>query len=74
MLNNIERVIMKFSLLDTVTLVEDLPQEGLLYGMIGVVVDIYHQPYEAYEIEFCDNSGRSIAQLALLANQLSKQT
>ena len=73
MSNNIERVIMKFSLLNTVTLVEDLPQDVLFCGMVGVVVDIYNQPYEAYEIEFCDNSGRTIAQLALLESQLSKQ-
>ena len=64
---------MKFSLLDTVALTEDLPQEGLLCGMVGAVVDVYYQPHEAYEVEFCDESGRTINQLALLANQLIKQ-
>ncbi len=64
---------MKFSLLDTVVLTEDLPQERLFCGMVGAIVDVYSQPNEAYEVEFCDNSGKTIAMLALLPNQLIKQ-
>ena len=64
---------MKFSLLDTVVLNEDLLMEGLSAGMVGAVVDVYCDPCEAYEIEFCDNLGKTIAMLALLPSQLNKQ-
>jgi hypothetical protein len=61
---------MIFSLFDVVTLTEDIPEEGLRAGMTGAVVDVYSKPVLAYEVEFCDSSGRTIAQLALLPNQL----
>lgn len=61
---------MKFSLFDVVVLAEDLPDEGLRAGMNGAVVDIYTQPREAYEVEFCDPAGRTLALLALLPDQL----
>jgi hypothetical protein len=61
---------MTFSLFDVVSLVQDLPVEGLHAGMIGAVIEVYTQPVPAYEVEFCDPSGRTIAQLALLPEQL----
>ena len=61
---------MVFSMFDVVTLVHDVPEKGLRAGMVGAVVDVYSVPVPAYEVEFCDTSGRTIAQLALFADQL----
>lgn len=61
---------MDFSLFDVVTLLQDLPEEGLHAGMRGAVVDVYTAPITAYEVEFCDALGRTIAQLALPPEQL----
>jgi hypothetical protein len=55
---------------DTVQLVVDLPDEGLTAGAIGAVVHIFEQPDVAYEVEFADAAGRTIAQLPLTAEQL----
>lgn len=61
---------MKFSLYDVVTLDVNLPDSGLTKGMIGTVVDVYSSPFEAYEIEFCDDQGQTIELLPLEAGQL----
>ncbi|GLU36048.1 MAG: DUF4926 domain-containing protein [Pigmentiphaga sp.] len=61
---------MKYKLFDVVVLNEDLSDEGLRAGMIGAVIDVYSQPVEGYEVEFCDEQGRTIAQLALSPDQL----
>jgi len=60
----------KYKLFDVVVLNEDLSDEGLRAGMIGAVIDVYSQPVEGYEVEFCDEQGRTIAQLALSPDQL----
>lgn len=64
---------MLFSLFDVVLLVEDIPEEKLKSGMIGVVIDIYTDPSPAYEVEFCDGDGKTIAQLALPSKMLKLQ-
>lgn len=61
---------MPFSLFDVVTLLQDLPEQGLHAGMRGAVIDVYTTPATAYEVEFCDTLGRTIAQLALSPEQL----
>lgn len=61
---------MTLSLFDVVTLLQDLPEEGLYAGMLGTVVDLHTTPIVAYEVEFCDDLGRTIAQLALHSEQL----
>jgi hypothetical protein len=61
---------MNFSLFDVVILANDMPNEGLHAGMKGAVIDIYTEPTTAYEVEFCDDEGRTIALLALSAEQL----
>lgn len=61
---------MRYSLLDVVVLAEDIPEDGLLAGMVGAVVDVYTAPIEAYEVEFCDPQGRTIALQAFLPDQL----
>ncbi|MBS9427515.1 MULTISPECIES: DUF4926 domain-containing protein [Photorhabdus] len=62
---------MKYSLFDVVILTSDIPERGLKTGMKGAIIDVYSEQEEAYEVEFCDEDGRTIDMLPLYANQLS---
>ena len=55
---------------DTVRLVIDLPDEGLTAGAVGAVVHVFDHPGRAYEVEFSDENGRTIAQLPLTSEQV----
>ena len=55
-------------LLDVVALTEDLPERGLTRGQVGTVVESLAP--NVYEVEFCDNDGRTYAMLPLRADQL----
>lgn len=57
----------KPQLLDVVALLADLPQHGLARGQVGTIVEVFD---EAYEVEFCDNDGKTHAELALEPEQL----
>jgi hypothetical protein len=61
---------MEFDLYKEVTLKEDLPEQGLKVGMRGFVIHIFDKPNRAYEVEFCNENGETIAQLALLPEQI----
>jgi tetratricopeptide (TPR) repeat protein len=50
---------MKASVLDTVELVEDVPEFNVRQGERAVVLDAYSEPEEAYDLEFVDNHGSS---------------
>jgi hypothetical protein len=63
---------MNFEIYDTVRLKADLPEMGLKAHAVGVVVAVFSNPNEAYEIEFCNDDGETIAELALLPEQLTK--
>ena len=52
-----------------IRLLEDLPSNGICSGHLGVIVAIFSEPEEAYEVEFCDDSGATIAQVALKPSQ-----
>ena len=65
---------MTFSLFDAVALIQDLPSEELHAGMVGAIVDVYTKPTPAYEVEFSDAYGKSIALLALLPEQIRPYT
>lgn len=54
---------------DIITLIIDMPKNNLKNGMKGTIIDTYSQPYEAYEVEFCEGEGRTVAQLALTLDQ-----
>lgn len=54
--------------LDVVALTADLPQNGLLRGQVGTVVETLAP--DVYEVEFSDDSGRTYAQTALRTSQL----
>ena len=61
--------IMKPDINTAIRLTADMPTESLKKGAIGVIVAIFTNPNEAYEVEFCDDNGESIAQVALLVDQ-----
>jgi len=55
-------------MLSVVALLEDLPEHGLVRGQVGTVVE-YLAP-GVYEVEFCDDNGRTYAMVSLKAEQL----
>lgn len=57
-----------FRLLDVVALTADIPQQSLVRGQVGTVVECLGPG--VYEVEFCDDEGRTYAQLAIPAEQL----
>ncbi len=46
-------------LLDVVALLVDKPEEGLVVGQVGTVVEVLAP--DVYEIEFLDSKGKTIA-------------
>ncbi|HRQ89163.1 MAG TPA: DUF4926 domain-containing protein [Bacteroidia bacterium] len=57
-------------LLEVVALTEDLPEAGLLAGQVGTVVEKLADGI--FEVEFCDDQGRTYAELAVPAKQLMR--
>jgi hypothetical protein len=55
-------------LLDVVALAVDLPDERLVRGQVGTVVE--NLAPELFEVEFSDDQGRTYAQLSLRGEQL----
>ena len=51
-----------------VALLEDLPEEGLVRGQVGAVVESWAPG--VYEVEFSDDDGRAYAMVAVRAEQL----
>jgi hypothetical protein len=58
----------KIKLLDTVALVDDLPERKLKRGEVGTVVEILGPA--VFEVEFSDDDGQTYAELALRVDQL----
>ena len=58
----------RIKLLDTVALVDDLPERKLKRGEVGTVVEILAP--DVFEVEFSDDEGQTYAELALRAEQL----
>ena len=55
-------------LLDTVALVRDLPEVGLVAGEVGAVVEVLSD--DAFEVEFVDEFGHTYGLHTLRTNQL----
>ena len=53
----------------TIRLIENISSEKLSKGDLGVIVEIFSDPEIAYEVEFCDEKGRTIAQVVLKEHQ-----
>jgi hypothetical protein len=58
----------EIELLSVVTILEDVPEKGLLRGQVGTVVE--NLAPGVYEVEFSDEIGRTYASLALRPDQL----
>jgi hypothetical protein len=53
----------QIKLLDTVALVKDRPEYGLVSGQVGTVVEVHNS--SAFEIEFANLKGETIAEISL---------
>jgi hypothetical protein len=53
-----------------VALLEDLPEQGLVRGQVGTVVEVWVPG--VYEVEFSDDDGRTYALVSLKAEQLMR--
>lgn len=52
-------------LFDVIELIVDLPEEGLKKGDIGAIVEVFHTPDEAFEVEFLNKDGTERATCVL---------
>ena len=55
---------------DIVKLKCDLPEEKLKKGMTGVIINIFDEPVLGYEVEFANEKGETIAEIALGPHQV----
>ena len=55
---------------DTVELLVDLPEHSISKGTVGVIVDEYTAPAHAFEVEFCNQRGETVALAVVEASQL----
>lgn len=58
-----------FKLFDVVALTDDLPEENLLKGQVGAIVEVYNEG-EAFEVEFVNTKGETYGLLTLKPDQL----
>ena len=58
----------EIEMLSVVALLQDLPEHGLVRGQVGTVVE--NLAPGVYEVEFCDDNGRTYAMASLKAEQL----
>ncbi|MGS2616628.1 DUF4926 domain-containing protein [Micromonospora sp. LZ34] len=57
-------------LYDLVELTTDLPDERIPAGSVGTIVHVFQRPELAYEVEFADDDGRTLATVALTPDKL----
>ena len=55
-------------LLDTVALLENIPERRLRRGEVGTVVEVLAP--DIYEVEFCDDEGQTYMEPVLRGNQI----
>lgn len=60
----------KYDLYSVVELAKDLPSERLKTGALGTIVLVHQAPETAYEVEFSDPDGRTIAEIALTESEI----
>jgi len=56
-------------LFNVVALIVDLPEHNLWRGQVGTVVETLARG-KAFEVEFCDNEGRTYGSLGLRPDQI----
>lgn len=59
---------MKMKPFETVRSVADVPEHGVKAGDIGAIVDVYE---DAYEVEFCNDDGETLALFAMSEAQVA---
>jgi hypothetical protein len=57
-------------MLSVVALLQDLPEHGLIRGQVGTVVEAVAPG--VFEVEFCDDCGRTYAMASLKDEQLMR--
>lgn len=57
--------------LDVVKVTRDIPGQKVSVGAMGTIIMIYTHPDLAYEVEFCDDIGQTIAQIALKPEEIA---
>ncbi len=58
----------QIKILDVVAVTQDVPRAKLVRGHVGTVVEALGR--ETYQVEFCDNEGRTYATAAIPGSQL----
>jgi hypothetical protein len=58
------------NVLDMVRSIVDLPEEDLVAGTLGTIVHVFHTPRLAYEVEFIDAAGSTIAMATVSPDQI----
>ncbi len=60
----------QIEMLAVVALLQDVPEHGLVRGQVGTVVE--DSAPGVYEVEFCDDDGRTYAMVSLRDDQLMR--
>ncbi len=60
------------SMLDTVVATVDVPDQHVLSGDLGAIVEVHSKPSLAYEVEFVNPDGSTRALLTLTPNQVRR--
>jgi len=58
----------RIELLDTVALIDDIPERKLKRGEVGTIVEVLAP--DVFEVEFSDEDGETYAELALRVDQI----
>ena len=58
----------RIELLDTVALIDDIPERKLKRGEVGTIVEVLAP--DVFEVEFSDEDGETYAELALQVDQI----
>ena len=61
---------MKFNELSCVKILRNFPKYGIKKGDIGVILTVYKNPFEAYEVEVNDTNGKPKATIVILSSDL----
>ncbi len=64
----------EFQLLETVVATVDIPDENVLAGDLGTIIDIYVEISKAYEVEFLTANGSERALVTMAPNQFRRLT
>ncbi|MBI5051991.1 MAG: DUF4926 domain-containing protein [Chloroflexi bacterium] len=61
-------------MLDTVIVTINVPDQKILAGDLGTIVEVYTKPTLAYEVEFVNPNGTTRALLTLAPDQIRQLT